>query len=311
MISLRHHVISLAAVFLALAVGVVLGSSTLSNGLLSGLSSDKSELQDQVHALQGQVNNQQQQLNSADIFDSAISGRVVHDALAQHSVVIFTAPDARRPDVDAVAKTIEAAGGSVAGRVGLTDSFVSLTGADKLRSTIANVIPAGVQLSTAAVDPGSLAGDLLGSVLLLNPQNNQTQSTPQERDLAMQTLRSGGFIAYDDGAVKPAQLALVITGGAAKGGDGNTGATVARFAAGLDGRGGGTVLAGATGSADGNAAVAMARSDAAISSKVSTVDDVDHSSGQITTVLALQQQLDNKAGKYGTGVGAEAVTVGS
>ena len=37
MISLRHHAISLAAVFIALAVGVVLGSGLLSDTLLSGL----------------------------------------------------------------------------------------------------------------------------------------------------------------------------------------------------------------------------------------------------------------------------------
>ncbi|HWM00380.1 MAG TPA: copper transporter, partial [Nocardioidaceae bacterium] len=44
MISLRYHIISIAAVFLALAVGVVLGSSTLSRTLLSGLSNDNDEL---------------------------------------------------------------------------------------------------------------------------------------------------------------------------------------------------------------------------------------------------------------------------
>ena len=41
MISLRSHAISLAAVFLALAIGVVLGSGLLSNTLLSGLRDDK------------------------------------------------------------------------------------------------------------------------------------------------------------------------------------------------------------------------------------------------------------------------------
>ncbi|MGH3884716.1 MAG: copper transporter, partial [Pseudonocardiaceae bacterium] len=35
MISLRYHVISIAAVFLALALGVVLGSTAISDRLLS------------------------------------------------------------------------------------------------------------------------------------------------------------------------------------------------------------------------------------------------------------------------------------
>ena len=48
-ISLRHHAISLAAVFLALALGVVLGSGVLSDTLLSGLRSEKQDLNDTDH----------------------------------------------------------------------------------------------------------------------------------------------------------------------------------------------------------------------------------------------------------------------
>jgi len=51
MISLRSHAISLAAVFLALAIGVALGSGLLSNTLLSGLRDDKHELQNQINTL--------------------------------------------------------------------------------------------------------------------------------------------------------------------------------------------------------------------------------------------------------------------
>ncbi|MCV7180128.1 copper transporter, partial [Mycolicibacterium sphagni] len=51
MISLRSHAISLAAVFLALAVGVVLGSGLLSDTLLSGLREEKRDLQGQINAL--------------------------------------------------------------------------------------------------------------------------------------------------------------------------------------------------------------------------------------------------------------------
>ena len=51
MISLRQHAISLAAVFLALAVGVVLGSGVLSDTLLSGLRDQKKDLQGQIAQL--------------------------------------------------------------------------------------------------------------------------------------------------------------------------------------------------------------------------------------------------------------------
>lgn len=308
MISLRQHAISLAAVFLALAVGVVLGSSVLSDGLLSGLGDDKKDLQSQVNTLQKEVNNQQLQIDSADDFDSAMAGRIVRGALADRTVIVVTAPTATPADVDAAIKMITESGASISGRVALTDSFVDSSGADQLRATVTNVVPAGTQLSTGAVDSGSIAGDLLGSVLLLNKDTAQPQSTPQELELALQTLRSGGFIAYDDGSVRPGQLALIVTGGEAAP-EGNHGAIIARFSAAMDSRGAGAVLAGATGSADGNGAVAVVRSDSALSSHLSTVDNVDRISGQITVVLALQAELDNRTGQYGVGPGASAVTL--
>ncbi|MGW6375094.1 copper transporter [Rhodococcus sp. NPDC055112] len=314
MISMRQHAISIAAIFLALAVGVVLGSGTLSGGLLSGLRDDKSELQGQVNALQETNNQLEQQLNSADGFDAAVSGRVVHDALAQRTVILVTSPDADPGDLEGVTRMIGAAGGSVTGRVSLTDSFVDAANGDQLRTTITNVIPAGVQLRTGAVDQGSLAGDLLGSVLLLNAQNAQPQSTPEELALALETLRSGGFIAYDNGTVKPAQLALVLTGsGKAPDGSegGNRGAIIARFAGAMDSRGAGTVLAGRPGAAAGNGPIAVVRSDTALSSGVTTVDNVDREAGRITTVLGLQEQLAGQAGRYGTGPNATAITVGA
>ncbi|MGV0802057.1 copper transporter, partial [Mycolicibacterium elephantis] len=51
MISLRTHAISLAAVFLALAIGVALGSGLLSNTVLSGLQDDKRDLQVKIDTL--------------------------------------------------------------------------------------------------------------------------------------------------------------------------------------------------------------------------------------------------------------------
>jgi hypothetical protein len=102
----------------------------------------------------------------------------------------------------------------------------------------------------------------------------------------------------------------VVTGGALTDDAGNVGPTVARFAAAMAPHGSGTVLAGTDGSASGTAAVAVTRSDPALVSAVSTVDDVDAEQGRITTVLALQDLLAaGHAGHYGIGQGAQAVTV--
>ncbi|MGW4579788.1 copper transporter [Rhodococcus aetherivorans] len=313
MISLRHHAISIAAVFLALAVGIVLGSGLLSDSVVAGLRDDRSELQGRLQDAEDRTNVLTEQLNAADGFDAAVSGRVVRDALAGRTVLMIATPDTDPADLDAVIRTVEAAGAAVTGRISLTEPFVDAAGADQLRTTVTNVVPAGVQLQTGAVDQGSLAGDLLGAVLLVEPASGQPRSTPQERDLALSTLRGGGFVAYDDGTVEPAQTAIIVTGdgGAGAEGGGNRGALLARFAAAFDSRGAGTVLAGRPGAAVGNGAVAVVRADAALSAGLSTVDTVDRESGRITTVLALQEQLAGVSGRYGTGPNAGAVTVGT
>jgi hypothetical protein len=56
--------------------------------------------------------------------------------------------------------------------------------------------------------------------------------------------------------------------------------------------------------------VAVTRSDAALKSAVSTVDDVDAESGRITAVLALSDLINGgRPGQYGVGVGASSVTL--
>ncbi|MBH0119871.1 copper transporter [Rhodococcus sp. NPDC003382] len=313
MISLRQHAVSIAAIFLALAVGIVLGSGLLSSSLVSGLRDDKARMRDELQAEQDRNSVLTERLNAADGFDAAVAGRVVRDTLAGRTVLMVAGPDADPADLDAVVATVEAAGAAVTGRVSLTESFVDAAGADLLRTTVTNVVPAGVQLQTGAVDQGSLAGDLLGAVLLVDPGTGQPRSTPEERTLALTTLRSAGFVSFEDGTVEPAQAAIVVTGDGSGGeeGSGNRGALLARFAAIFDTRGAGTVLAGRPGAATGNGPLAVVRADTALSAGLSTVDNLDREAGRITTVLALQEQLAGGAGRYGTGPGAGAVTVGS
>ena len=77
MISLRYHIVSIAAVFLALAVGVVLGSTALTRTLLSGLTSDKDELVKQVTDLESQRNAQNARLADADSFAAQVGPMAV------------------------------------------------------------------------------------------------------------------------------------------------------------------------------------------------------------------------------------------
>ncbi|MCF6388848.1 copper transporter [Mycobacterium sp. MBM] len=308
MISLRTHAISLAAVFLALAVGVVLGSGLFSDTVLSGLRSDKADLRSEIDTLTEQKNELNEKLSAAGEFDGLMAPRILRDTLRDKSVVIFRTPDAADDDVDAVARLVSLAGATTTVTIALTPQFVEANSSEKLLSVVNSpIVPAGRQLSTASLDQGSAAGDLLGIALL---RGRDPAVPDDQRDIVLSTLRETGFISYDAQGIGAADTAVIITGGSLGDDAGNRGATVARFAAGLAPHGGGVVLAGRDGSATGTAAVAVTRADAGLSGAVSTVDDVDVESGRITTALALSDLLrGGQPGRYGIGQGANSLTV--
>jgi hypothetical protein len=282
----------------------------LSDTLLSGLRDDKRQLQDRIKQLDQHNNALTEKLHAAGEFDATMAGRMVHGALTEKSVVIFRTPDASDDTVASLTRLIGEAGASVTGTVTLTQQFVDANSADKLQSVFnSSIVPAGAQLSTTSVDQGSQAGDLLGIVLQINKNPAARPIDDVQRETVLAALRQTGFITYSD-KLAAANTAVVVTGGRLSDDAGNNGPTIARFATALAAHGAGTVLAGADGSASGNAAVAVARADSGMSGAVTTVDDVDMESGRITTILALHDLLaGGHAGRYGTGEGAQALTV--
>jgi len=314
MISLRQHAFSLAAVFLALAVGVVLGSGFLSDTLLSSLRDEKRDLYTQISGLNDQKNALTEKLSAANNFDNQLVGRIVHDALGGKTVVVFRTPDAKDDDVAAVSKIVAQAGGTVTGTVSLTQEFVDANSAEKLRTVVnSSILPAGAQLSTKFVDQGSQAGDLLGIAMLINP-NPAPAVEDVQRDTVLAALRDTGFITYQtyqpQDHIGAANAAIVITGGALPQDAGNQGVSVARFSAALAPHGSGTLLAGRDGSATGGAAVAVTRADAGMAATTSTVDDIDTAPGRITAILGLHDLINGgHVGQYGTGHGATSITV--
>ncbi|MDQ3761735.1 MAG: copper transporter [Actinomycetota bacterium] len=306
MISLRYHVISIAAVFLALALGVVLGSTAISDRLLSGLSTSRDELGREVSDLQAERNVLRARLADADVFGAGVGPRVVSGTLRGRSVVLVTTADANPADRDALTGLLSSAGATVTGELQLTDAFTDPSRSDQLSELSTRLLPAGLRLPIAS-DAGTLAGGLLSSLLLINPSNGKAQATPDETTAVLAGLGDGGFVRVGP-HVQPAQLVVVLTGGASSGNSsGDRAGILARFATQLDRASAGAVLAGRPGSADGNGPIGVVRADTAAASVLSTVDDVSTAAGRVVTVLALAEQAQGRAGRYGTGGNAQAV----
>jgi Copper transport outer membrane protein, MctB len=296
MISLRFHVVSIAAVFLALAVGVVLGASGVSDRLLSAVVTRSEDLGGKVQDLTVQRDELATAQRGAEEFATRVGPAAVRDLLQGKSVSLVSL-GGDPADRDAIASLIGASGASLAGEVDLTPAVVDPARADQLRELTAQLLPAGAQLP-AASDTGTLAGGLLGGVL------TGPAAKPDSRDAVLTGLAAAGFVVPGT-APGAADLILVLTGGALDGVDASESAAVtARLAAQLDRSGAGAVLAGRAGSADATGAVGVARADPGITAGLSTVDDVDEGSGRVSAVLALREQLDGRAGRYGSAVTA-------
>ncbi|MGH3569975.1 MAG: copper transporter, partial [Pseudonocardia sp.] len=91
MISLRYHAVSLAAVFLALAVGVLLGSSGVSDRLLGAVSTERDDLGARVQELTAERDVLAAAQRGADGFAMRIGPAAVRGVLAGQPVVLVTA----------------------------------------------------------------------------------------------------------------------------------------------------------------------------------------------------------------------------
>ncbi|HYH28757.1 MAG TPA: copper transporter, partial [Pseudonocardia sp.] len=291
MISMRYHAVSIAAVFLALTIGVVLGSAGVSDRVLSAVSTEADDLAAQVQTLRAERDDLAAAQRASDEFARRVGPAAVRGLLEGRTITLVTS-GADAADREAVLALLEHAGATAGGEVALTPAVGDPARAGQLRELTAELLPAGAQLP-AASDTGSLVGGLLSGVVLA-PGGEQAGPpiTAQQADAVLAGLAAAGFVSPGP-RPQPGDAVLVLTGGALEGIDGgDAAAVIARMAAQLDRSGGGAVLAGRTGSAEATGAVGVARADPRIVEGVSTVDDVDTGAGRVSAVLALREQLD-------------------
>ncbi|MHC1563661.1 copper transporter [Actinomycetospora sp. C-140] len=294
--SLRYHVVSIAAILLALALGVVLGASALSGRVLGALTSDRDELAAQVVQLRGDRDALGDRLGATERLVAAGAPSTVAGVLPGRRVAVLAAPGADPGDVEAVTDLVGRAGGRVTGRLALTDAATAPDRAEALRALVPRLLPAGAQLPTTT-DTGTLTGSLLGSLLVARPGPAAERATGPEASTALRALADAGYVQGPDALdPEPAELALVVAGA---GTDVARDTTLARLAGAMDRVGAGAVLAGRTGAG----VVSTVRTDMALRSGLSTVDGLEGPASRIATVLALREQADGRTGVYGPAAG--------
>jgi hypothetical protein len=297
-ISFRYHIVSIVAVFLALAVGIVVGTTALNGPVTQDLRNQVKSLKSDRSGLSGQVKNLQGQVDNAGQFASTFGTALVKDRLKGQPVLMVVLPGATSGMQDGVANELTAAGATVTGKLKLTSDFVNQAGASSINSFVTSgVQPTGLTDLPATADARLLAAKLLSFVLV-------GKGAPTD----LTTILSGfeGLHMTTSGSASVAPAANVVVVGTGSAPDSYSGTAELDLVQALQGEGAHVVVAGDSGSAKPGGIVGLVRAGTA-RSNISTVDDADAPFGPASLVLVLQGALSSQVGHYGTAQGADAL----
>jgi hypothetical protein len=311
-IDFRYHLVSLIAVFLAIALGIVIGTTQLNGPLTDNLQTQVTALQADKRSLEDQTQLLQTQLDDVGRFDESVGPTLVADTLTGRSVVlVVAAPELDAEVVEGVTALLGSAGAAVTGTVRLTDTYADASADGTLASYLGGP---GVPVSVVRPDTddvGELLASVLAQVLMVpgaaSPAAGTAPSTT-DTSTVLAGLEELDVLSRETSSVSPADFAVVLTTGVLAGEDPETRATaLVQLATALDTEGSGAVVGGDLASAGDGGLVAAVRADPAVTVTVSTVDNVTTPAGRISAVLALANESAGTSGEYGVGEDTQPV----
>lgn len=281
MITFRYHLVSVAAILLALAAGIALGSGPLDDAGDTLRGSAQSGTADPAV------------VSFEDGFADRTAEGLLKDALKGQSVVVLTVPGASQAEVGDITADLQLAGAEVTGQVELSGKLLDPAGR-QFAEGVAQQSAADVPGVTEATDSYGRIGAALGRAYLADET--------ADADTAAATIRSafteGDLVSTTTDPAKVATLAVLVTGQQRAGTDDRS-TVIAALAGALNDTGKGVVVAGPASSSTEGGAVRAVR-DSAFATSVSTVDVTDTASGRIVTVLAAASQVGGQPGEWGT-----------
>ena len=313
MINFRFHLVSLVAVFLALALGVVMGSTVIDRAIVDRLSSQIESVKKRADAERADNRALRDQVKGLETFIAQSQPQVTARRLNQVPVTVVAVRGVPGEDVKGATDILRSAGALVPGVLWIEDGFSASDPGARTK-----LVQAMGDSGLATDDLRQVALEALGHRLAAGPRVTPV-STSTAADTGLDTLvalndaglvsfdtMGGGAVSLDSWPASGARL-LLIDGSQAHPPPGILSIPILRAAAAAGGR---LALAEvfrptATIKARG-AVVRGVRDDAALSRVVSTVDDLDDTRGQVALTLAVQELGTDRAGHYGEGPGASS-----
>lgn len=303
MINFRFHIASLIAVFLALAVGVVMGSTVIDRAIVDGLHNQIDKVERRADTQRSENARLQSEVQRLQGFVDAVAPWAVSGTMS-NPVALLAERGVDADQTKAQVELLQRGGGATSGILWLEPSW-NLTDdqqTDALRRAVGSAARTRSAVRRDAV--AALAARLV------------TGAQPLQPDVLM-ALIDAHFVSFEGvgadaepfvaGAYPGTDARMLLLGGPA------SQITVKSFArdfAQAFVAGGappvvGEVFADTDRGGDRGAWLAPIRSDSTLAASLSTVDDVDLTEGRIASVLALSQVPVGTFGSYGYGAGAK------
>ncbi|GAA0910176.1 copper transporter [Virgisporangium ochraceum] len=293
MINFRYHVVSIAAVFLALALGLIVGTAAFNGPAADSLAAQVDEMGKTNNQLRDQLNHLNEEAEQEERFATEVGPWAVGSRLNGKRVLVLTTTDAEKDYVDGVTEALKAAGVTVTGQLAFQKRFVDPASKEELLDLVDNSTPETVTGLPTNTNGAETASALLAAVLV-----DRTPAVTQEQRTKTLTAFTGSYLV---GATvkEPAEAVLVLAGAPYKEKDaGKLNAGLKTIVEQFD-KAGPLLVAAESTAGDGNL-VGAVRGDSTLSKPVSTVDNAGSPQGRVGVMLALADQIEGKTpGHYG------------
>lgn len=317
MINFRYHLVSLIAVFLALAVGIVMGSTVVDQAIVDGLRGQIRRVERESDDRKADNAMLREELRRTDDALAEAVPFAVDDRLREIPVLVLAE---RGVDGDVLQDALDMlrdAGADAPGVVWFNEKWRVSDGGDREElAQIAGIV--GVEETVRARAFELLASELV-TTPAVTPRGNTANVTTTLPDGATDTavltaLRDAGFLDMDGdedafaSLLPTPDLHVLVVGGSHSRLDGT--GVLAALASALDAAAVPTVAAevyeedGTDGAPERGETVKAIRDDDELAASVSTLDDLELVEGLVAAVLAMQNLDAGVVGHYGYGAGA-------
>lgn len=312
MIDFRYHLVSLISVFLALAVGIILGAGPLQGAIGETLTEQVDALRAERTDLRTELDATQTALDGDERYIEAVGTQLVGGSLDGSRVAVVQLGEVTQEAHDGVLNQLDTAGATVVAKSVLTGAWTDAA-EETSRETLAEGLR--VNLGDAAPEqeePSATLGAALAVALTGN--DGGTDRSSQATDLEMQ-LERFGLVEPGDEQTEAAEALVLLVGSAGQPQETADGATqeadpgtedvwvsVTLAAQQVSGA---VVLAGPT--TEPGDVVQAVRDDEEIAAEVTTVSGIDRLVGRINVPLAVVARMGGVVGQYGLEDDATAV----